>query len=69
MYVLCEDESGSDSEGADSASSSYSSLSDLIAEMPASEIDSEIPCEFVPVAFYFCLLAPPFSFCITHYFW
>ncbi|PVD33451.1 hypothetical protein C0Q70_04707 [Pomacea canaliculata] len=41
------DESGSDSEGAESTSSSYSSLSDLIAEMTNSEIDGETP-SFVP---------------------
>ena len=39
------DESGSDSEGAESTSSSYSSLSDLIAEMNNSEIDGETPCK------------------------
>lgn len=39
------DESGSDSEGAESTSSSYSSLSDLIAEMTNSEIDGETPCK------------------------
>ncbi|XP_070200468.1 MAP kinase-activating death domain protein-like isoform X4 [Littorina saxatilis] len=41
------DESGSDSEGAESTSSSYSSLSDLIAEMTNSEIDGETP-SFIP---------------------
>ena len=44
--MVCADESGSDSEGAESTSSSYSSLSDLIAEMTNSEIDGETPCEW-----------------------
>lgn len=45
IYHFYLDESGSDSEGAESTSSSYSSLSDLIAEMTNSEIDGETPCE------------------------
>ncbi|XP_060069151.1 MAP kinase-activating death domain protein-like isoform X2 [Ylistrum balloti] len=41
------DESGSDSDGAESTSSSYSSLSDFVTDMVNSEIDGEPPC-FVP---------------------
>ena len=52
--LVCPDESGSDSEGAESTSSSYSSLSDLIAEMTNSEIDGETPCECLLVIFVFC---------------
>lgn len=35
---LFSDESGSDSEGADSTSSSYSSLSDFVSEMVSSDL-------------------------------
>ena len=52
--LVCPDESGSDSEGAESTSSSYSSLSDLIAEMTNSEIDGETPCECLLVILVFC---------------
>ncbi|XP_050410636.1 MAP kinase-activating death domain protein isoform X2 [Patella vulgata] len=41
------DESGSDSEGAESTSSSYSSLSDFVTDMVNSEIDGETPA-FLP---------------------
>ncbi|XP_069132028.1 MAP kinase-activating death domain protein-like isoform X6 [Argopecten irradians] len=41
------DESGSDSDGAESTSSSYSSLSDFVTDMVNSEIDGDPPC-FVP---------------------
>lgn len=37
------DESGSDSDGADSTSSSYSSLSDFVTDMVNSEIDGDTP--------------------------
>ncbi|ESO97902.1 hypothetical protein LOTGIDRAFT_103875 [Lottia gigantea] len=42
------DESGSDSEGAESTSSSYSSLSDFVTDMVNSEIDGETPAAFIP---------------------
>jgi hypothetical protein len=42
------DESGSDSEGAESTSSSYSSLSDFVSEMVSSDLS---PSEFCTVLF------------------
>jgi len=42
------DESGSDSDGAESTSSSYSSLSDFVTDMVNSEIDGDTPCEWSP---------------------
>lgn len=38
LCIYCLDESGSDSEGADSTSSSYSSLSDFVSEMVSSDL-------------------------------
>jgi len=38
LYVHVTDESGSDSEGAESTSSSYSSLSDFVSEMVSSDL-------------------------------
>lgn len=43
LYVHVTDESGSDSEGAESTSSSYSSLSDFVSEMVSSDLS---PSEF-----------------------
>nr|CAD7427459.1 unnamed protein product [Timema monikensis] len=42
------DESGSDSEGAESTSSSYSSLSDFVSEMVSSDLS---PSEYCPIGF------------------
>lgn len=42
-FVSFPDESGSDSDGADSTSSSYSSLSDFVTDMVNSEIDGDTP--------------------------
>ena len=39
------DESGSDSDGAESTSSSYSSLSDFVVDLYNSDIRGETPCE------------------------
>ena len=47
------DESGSDSDGADSTSSSYSSLSDFVTDMVNSEIDGDTPGIAVHVKFSF----------------
>ena len=41
LYIT--DESGSDSDGAESTSSSYSSLSDFVTDMVNSEIDGDTP--------------------------
>ncbi|KAH3890098.1 hypothetical protein DPMN_014169 [Dreissena polymorpha] len=46
MYCVFSDESGSDSDGAESTSSSYSSLSDFVTDMVNSEIDGDTPCMF-----------------------
>ena len=46
------DESGSDSDGAESTSSSYSSLSDFVTDMVNSEIDGDTPSIF----FFFVIL-------------
>ena len=43
FYMCVTDESGSDSEGAESTSSSYSSLSDFVSEMVSSDLS---PSEF-----------------------
>jgi hypothetical protein len=43
LYSWQADESGSDSDGADSTSSSYSSLSDFVTDMVNSEIDGDTP--------------------------
>lgn len=43
FLVWLADESGSDSDGADSTSSSYSSLSDYVTDMINSEIDGDTP--------------------------
>jgi hypothetical protein len=43
LYMHVTDESGSDSEGAESTSSSYSSLSDFVSEMVSSDLS---PSEF-----------------------
>ena len=40
------DESGSDSDGAESTSSSYSSLSDFVIDIQNSEINGETPGEY-----------------------
>ena len=46
FVVVISDESGSDSDGADSTSSSYSSLSDFVTDMVNSEIDGDTPCKY-----------------------
>lgn len=43
MCFFVADESGSDSDGADSTSSSYSSLSDFVTDIVNSEIDGDTP--------------------------
>jgi hypothetical protein len=49
MFHMCvTDESGSDSEGAESTSSSYSSLSDFVSEMVSSDLS---PSEFCTALF------------------
>jgi hypothetical protein len=45
FYMNFADESGSDSDGAESTSSSYSSLSDFVTDMVNSEIDGDTPCK------------------------
>lgn len=44
------DESGSDSEGAESTSSSYSSLSDLVSEMVSSDVSPGFQAQACPVS-------------------
>lgn len=46
-YKYISDESGSDSDGAESTSSSYSSLSDFVTDMVNSEIDGDTPCKYI----------------------
>lgn len=46
-YNYVSDESGSDSDGAESTSSSYSSLSDFVTDMVNSEIDGDTPCKYI----------------------
>lgn len=41
------DESGSDSDGAESTSSSYSSLSDFVSDLYNSDIRGETPCKYL----------------------
>ena len=43
IVVLLPDESGSDSDGAESTSSSYSSLSDFVIDIQNSDINGETP--------------------------
>lgn len=38
FLIYCIDESGSDSEGAESTSSSYSSLSDFVSDLVSSDV-------------------------------
>lgn len=49
LWIFVTDESGSDSEGAESTSSSYSSLSDFVTDMVNSEIDGESPGQLVVI--------------------
>lgn len=44
-FVCSPDESGSDSDGAESTSSSYSSLSDFVNDIVNSDINGETPGE------------------------
>ena len=48
IYSLSADESGSDSDGAESTSSSYSSLSDFVNDIVNSDINGETPGERAP---------------------
>ena len=54
--LFISDESGSDSDGADSTSSSYSSLSDFVTDMVNSEIDGDTPCEYEPLSDYILMI-------------
>ena len=53
MVTSVSDESGSDSDGADSTSSSYSSLSDFVTDMVNSEIDGDTPCKYLIILYYY----------------